>query len=221
MVDFLAACEPNSDGSDAPGCSLWALAGLTAPPAPSPTRADRHVHRVVAANHLVGDIDTRRAPENRSLLEHHRVVVALAKRADDLREVVHDLRGDLLVLRLQLVLRVLVVALEVLELLHVLVLQALALIGVHQHALFFHLVLERLDFILLPLQAPLERGDTALEVGLGALAGVALIERPLHVNIGELELGVRGNCRKRHRKEHTEHRTDEQPLPHTARKASC
>jgi len=86
---------------------------------------------------------------------------------------------------------------------------------------FFHFVLERLHFILLPLQTSLERGDAALELGLGPLAGVALVERALHVNIGELEFGVRGNCRQRHPKEHTEHRTDEQPLPHTARKASC
>ena len=37
IVDFLAACDPKSVGSDAPGCSLWTLAGLTPLPGPSPT----------------------------------------------------------------------------------------------------------------------------------------------------------------------------------------
>jgi hypothetical protein len=37
IVDFFAACDPNSEGSDAPGCSLWTLAGLTPLPGPSPT----------------------------------------------------------------------------------------------------------------------------------------------------------------------------------------
>src|ERR1035437_9221679 len=184
-------------------------------------RAYRHVHRVVTADYLVGNVDARSTPQDRSLLHHHRVAVTLSKRADDLRKVMHDFRRDRLVLGLQLVLRVLVVALEVLELFHVLVLQTLALILVHQHALFLHLVLKGLDLILLPLQAPLHRCDTALEFGLGPLAGVALIERSLHVNIRELQVGVRGNRRGRHRKERTEQRTDEQPLPHTAWKASC
>src|SRR5580704_1362963 len=188
---------------------------------PFADRADRYVHRVVAADHLVGDINTRRTPEDRSLLEDHCVTVALSQSADDLREIVHNLRRDLLVLRLKLVLRILVVALEVLELLHVLVLQALALIRVHQHALFFHFIFERLDLVLLALQTSLQRRDAALEVSLGPFAGVALIQRPLHVNIGELEFGVRRNCLNLHGKEPTENRTDEQPLPHTARKASC
>ena len=38
IVDFLAASDPNSDGTGAPGCSLWTLlAGLTPLPGPSPT----------------------------------------------------------------------------------------------------------------------------------------------------------------------------------------
>src|SRR4029077_12456625 len=178
------------------------------------------MHRIVTANYLVGDVDIGRAPQDRAFLQDHRVAVALAERANDLGEGVDYFRRHLVVLGLQLVLGILVVALEVFELGDVLVLQILALILVHQHALFLDLILKRLDLVLLALEAAFERGDAALEFGLGLLARVAFVERALHVNVGELKFGARGNSSGRNREYRAHSRSDEQSLPHTARTAS-
>src|SRR5581483_12165559 len=73
-------------------------------------RADWRVRIVIGPYHLVGDVEIGSAPQDRSLLHHHRIAVLLAEAADYDAEVVEDLAGDFAVLALQIVAGVLEVA---------------------------------------------------------------------------------------------------------------
>ncbi len=154
----------------------------------SPSEPIAATGRVVFANHLVGNIDRRRRPQQTALLQDDRVSAAFAHVADHVCQVANDGAGHFVVFLLQLVLGVLVSALEIAQLAGIVVLQIAPLLVPHQHALLVQFVLERLDLALLTLKFALQARDFGTELVFCLVPGVGIVQRPLHVNESDLEI---------------------------------
>src|SRR6266566_937001 len=160
---------------------------------------------VVELHDLVGHVDRLVIVEERAAggLEHERVAVLLAVVAHQLVELLDDALGELGVGLLEIALEVLVLALELeaagLEVL----LEVAPLLVLEHRRLALVVLLQPVQVLALLLQLVLRALELGLHLILGPLAGVALVERALHVDHGDLLL--RG-LEPRRRPEHDRHR---------------
>src|SRR5438067_2904008 len=145
---------------------------------------------VVELHDLVGHVDRLVIVEERAAggLEHERVAVLLAVVAHQLVELLDDALGELGVGLLEIALEVLVLALELeaagLEVL----LEVAPLLVLEHRRLALVILLQPVQVFALLLQLVLRALELRLHLVLGLLAGVALVERALHVDHGDLLL---------------------------------
>src|SRR5436309_2983906 len=160
---------------------------------------------VVELHDLLGHVDRLVVVQECAAggLEHERVAVLLAVVAHQLVELLDDALGELGVGLLEIALEVLVLALELeaagLEVL----LQVAPLLLLEHRRLAVVVLLQVVQVLALLLQLVLRALELRLHLVLGALAGVALVERALHVDHGDLRLHGRERRRREH--EHQRH----------------
>src|SRR5213595_519644 len=170
---------------------------------------------VVELHDLVGHVDRLVIVEERAAggLEHERVAVLLAVVAHQLVELLDDALGELGVGLLEIALEVLVLALELeaagLEVL----LEVAPLLVLEHRRLALVVLLQPVQVLALLLQLVLRALELGLHLVLGPLARVALVERALHVDHGDLLLRLEPR-----RPEHDRHRG--QPERHASAPAA-
>src|SRR5882724_3268162 len=152
---------------------------------------------VVQLHDLVGHVDRLVIVEERAAggLEHERVAVLLAVVAHQLVELRDDALGELGVGLLEIALEVLVLALELEAAALEVLLQVAPLLVLEHRRLALVVLLQPVQVLALLLQLVLRALELRLHLVLGLLAGVALVERALHVDHGDLLLQRRERSR--------------------------
>src|SRR6266480_4648571 len=145
---------------------------------------------VVELHDLVGHVDRLVIVEERAAggLEHERVAVLLAVVAHQLVELLDDALGELGVGLLEIALEVLVLALELEAAALEVLLQVAPLFVLEHRRLALVVLLQPVQVLALLLQLVLRALELRLHLVLGLLAGVAFVERALHVDHPDLLL---------------------------------